>query len=124
MFRSLHRPSCEVPWSTTYVVVGPMWRFSKRRSLRWLSMLGKTVRPTMSNRQLLSALQEGQDSPASLASPKRVGVVVRPPHYAWNGEAFECHRLVSVDKASIIGLPGRIEVVVDGNFIGVTADSL
>ena len=78
----------------------------------------------MSNRQLLSALQEGQDSPASLASPKRVGVVVRPPHYAWNGEAFESHRLVSVDRASIIGLPGRIEVVVDGNFIGVAADSL
>lgn len=54
----------------------------------------------------------------------RYGVVVRPPHYRWDGEHFESDRLLSVDRTSTALLTGPIDVVVEGNFVGVVADSL
>ncbi len=78
----------------------------------------------MSDRQPPSSRAEPTELPAPLASPKRFGVAVRPPHSAWNGEHFVSDRLVAVDRASVAGLPGRIEVVIEGDFVGVVADSL
>nr|WP_228632433.1 c-type cytochrome [Halomonas sp.] len=54
----------------------------------------------------------------------RYGVVVRPPYYRWNGERFESAHLVGVDSASLASLPGQVDVVVEGNFVGVVAESL
>lgn len=78
----------------------------------------------MSDRQPPSPQAERTASAASLTSPRRVGVAVRPPHYGWNGEHFVSDRLVAVDRTSVAGLPGRIEIVIEGNFVGVVADSL
>ncbi|MGE4533099.1 c-type cytochrome [Halomonas sp.] len=68
--------------------------------------------------------EEPKMLPASLMSPERFGVAIRPPHYGWNGDQFVCDHLVAVDQSSISSLPGRIHVVVEGNFVGVVADSL
>lgn len=66
----------------------------------------------------------GAELPAALASPRRFGVAVRPPHYAWDGEHFVSDRLVAMERDSVAGLPGRVEVVVEGDFVAVVADSL
>ncbi|WP_422103135.1 c-type cytochrome [Vreelandella sp.] len=60
----------------------------------------------------------------AVLSASRYGVVVRPPHYRWDGECFESDRLLRVDRSSIASLPGNVEVVVEGAFVGVVADSL
>lgn len=78
----------------------------------------------MSDRQPLSPLAEPTELPAPLMSPQRYGVAVRPPRYAWNGEQFVSDRLVAVDRTSVAGLQGRVEVVIEGDFVGVVADSL
>ncbi|PAU75183.1 c-type cytochrome [Halomonas salipaludis] len=78
----------------------------------------------MTDRPLSSPRADRATLPAALASPKRFGVAIRPPRYAWNGEHFVSDRLVDVDRASVADQPGRIEVVVEGNFVGVVADSL
>ncbi|WP_111414777.1 c-type cytochrome [Billgrantia lactosivorans] len=78
----------------------------------------------MSDRQPPTSRAEPTELPAPLASPKRFGVAVRPPHYAWNGEHFVSDRLVAVDRTSVAGLPGRVEIVIEGDFVGVVADSL
>lgn len=65
----------------------------------------------------------GQGLPSQLIHV-RYGVVVRPPYYHWSGERFESAHLVSVDSASVASLPGRVDVVVEGNFVGVVAESL
>ncbi|WP_417862689.1 c-type cytochrome [Vreelandella venusta] len=77
----------------------------------------------MSEGAMRHGQQKQADIPALLAKA-RFGVVVRPPYYRWNGERFESDRLVGVDHNSIASLSGSIEVVVDGNFVAVVADSL
>ncbi len=77
----------------------------------------------MSEGSMLHGQQKQAGIPALLAQA-RFGVVVRPPYYRWNGECFESDRLVGVDSSSIASLSGSIEVVVEGNFVGVVADSL
>ncbi|MDX5377259.1 MAG: aldehyde oxidase, partial [Halomonas sp.] len=78
----------------------------------------------MSERQLFTPMAEPTEFPAQLASPSRFGVAVRPPHYGWNGEHFISDRLVAVDRTSVEGLPGRVEIVNEGDFVGVVADTL
>lgn len=78
----------------------------------------------MSERQLFTPMAEPTELPAPLASPRRFGVAVRPPHYGWNGEHFISDRLVAVDRTSVEGLPGCVEIVNEGDFVGVVADSL
>lgn len=77
----------------------------------------------MSEGAVLHGQQKHADIPELLAQA-RFGVVVRPPYYWWNGERFESDRLVGVDSSSIASLSESIEVVVEGNFVGVVADSL
>tara|TARA_R110002049_G_scaffold5154_7_gene35632 strand:- start:6712 stop:9759 length:3048 start_codon:yes stop_codon:yes gene_type:complete len=77
----------------------------------------------MSEGSMLHGQQE-QAGLAALLAQARYGVVVRPPYYRWNGERFESDRLVGVDSRSIASLSGSIEVVVEGNFVGVVAESL
>lgn len=78
----------------------------------------------MSNQQPPSTLAEWTELPVALAPPKRFGIAVRPPHYAWDGECFFSDRLVAVDRSSVAGLPGQIEIVVENDFVGVVANSL
>lgn len=68
----------------------------------------------------------GSAQPEMTPAPQapRYGVVVRPPHYRWDGECFESDRLMRVDRSSIASLPSTVEVVVEGAFVGVVADSL
>ncbi|WP_018916979.1 c-type cytochrome [Vreelandella zhanjiangensis] len=54
----------------------------------------------------------------------RYGVVVRPPHYRWNGEHFACDRLAHVDTLALKTLPYDARAVIEGNFVGVVADSI
>ena len=54
----------------------------------------------------------------------RYGVVVRPPHYRWNGEHFTCDRLAHVDTSALKALPYEAKAVVEGNFVGVVANSI
>ena len=68
--------------------------------------------------------QHAQAGIPTLLAKARFGVVVRPPYYRWNGEHFESDRLVDVDRRSVAALPGAIHVVVEGDFVGVVADSL
>ena len=68
--------------------------------------------------------QHAQAAIPTLLATARFGVVVRPPYYRWNGEHFESDRLVDVDRRSVAALPGAIHVVVEGDFVGVVADSL
>jgi nicotinate dehydrogenase subunit B len=49
------------------------------------------------------------------------GRVVRPPYAGIDNGAFIGHSLIAVDRASIAGLPGVVEVVVIGDFVGVVA---
>lgn len=77
----------------------------------------------MGKRTLPSQDDNGEGLPSQLTHV-RYGVVVRPPYYHWNGERFESAHLVSVDRASVASLPGQVDVVVEGNFVGVVAESL
>ena len=52
----------------------------------------------------------------------RHGRVVRPPYAGRDAGAFVGHSLVRVDEASVAALPGRVQVVVSGDFVGVVAD--
>ena len=52
----------------------------------------------------------------------RHGRVVRPPHPGRDGGDFIGHCLVSVDPASVAHLPGHVQVVTEGDFVGVVAD--
>lgn len=70
----------------------------------------------MTEGTMLHGQQKGRH-PALLAQA-RFGVAVRPPYYRWSGERFESDRLVGFDSSSIASLPGSIEVVVEGNFVG------
>ncbi|MCP1314978.1 MULTISPECIES: molybdopterin cofactor-binding domain-containing protein [unclassified Halomonas] len=48
--------------------------------------------------------------------------VVRPPYAGHDRGAFVGTSLVSVDKASVMGMPGVVDVVVQGDFVGVVAE--
>lgn len=52
----------------------------------------------------------------------RHGRVLRPPHPGRDGGDFIGHCLIDVDRASVAHLPGRVDVVVEGDFVGVVAD--
>lgn len=50
-----------------------------------------------------------------------VGLVLRPPALQWNGQRYTGARLLSLDESAVLGLPGLLRVVTDGNFVGVVA---
>lgn len=52
----------------------------------------------------------------------RHGRVVRPPHPGRDAGDFIGRCLLDVDTGSVAHLPGRVQVVVQGDFIGVVAD--
>ncbi|CAM4165798.1 molybdopterin cofactor-binding domain-containing protein [Bordetella tumulicola] len=52
----------------------------------------------------------------------RHGRVIRPPYPGRDGGDFVGNSLVAVDESSIAHLPGRVQVVVRGDFVGVVAD--
>lgn len=52
----------------------------------------------------------------------RHGRVIRPPYPGRDGGDFVGTSLISVDAASVAHLPGNIQVVVKGDFVGVVAD--
>lgn len=66
----------------------------------------------------------GQGLPTSLGEDALFGVVMRPPGYHLSDGTFACARLHGVDRQSVATLPGRVEVVVEGNFVGLVATSL
>ncbi|WP_260986346.1 xanthine dehydrogenase family protein molybdopterin-binding subunit [Bordetella genomosp. 13] len=49
------------------------------------------------------------------------GRVVRPPYAGRDTGAFVGHSLIEADAASVAGLPGVVQVVVQGDFVGVVA---
>ncbi|WP_417034930.1 molybdopterin cofactor-binding domain-containing protein [Comamonas kerstersii] len=52
----------------------------------------------------------------------RHGRVVRPPYAGLDGGDFVGRSLLSVDTHSVAHLPGNVQVVVKGDFVGVVAD--
>ncbi len=52
----------------------------------------------------------------------RHGRVIRPPHPGRDGGDFIGCSLLAVDESSVAHLPGRVQVVVRGDFVGVVAD--
>ncbi|MBB5692035.1 molybdopterin cofactor-binding domain-containing protein [Muricoccus pecuniae] len=50
------------------------------------------------------------------------GRVVRPPYAGLDGGAFVGSSLLSVDRSSVSHIPGLVEVVVAGDFVGVVAE--
>ena len=52
----------------------------------------------------------------------RHGRVIRPPHPGRDGGDFIGHCLIDVDRPSVAHLPGNVDVVVQGDFVGVVAD--
>lgn len=54
----------------------------------------------------------------------RYGVVVRPPHYRWDGEGFVCDRLAHADTTALKTLPFDAEAVIENSFVGVVANSI
>jgi nicotinate dehydrogenase subunit B len=50
-----------------------------------------------------------------------VGVVLRPPVLHWNGKRYSGARLLALDESAVVGLPGLIRVVKDGDFVGLVA---
>ncbi|MBU4612043.1 xanthine dehydrogenase family protein molybdopterin-binding subunit [Achromobacter sp. GG226] len=52
----------------------------------------------------------------------RHGRVVRPPHPGRDGGTFIGRCLIDVDRSAVAHLPGRVDVVVQGDFVGVVAD--
>lgn len=63
------------------------------------------------------------DTPAPYAPGLRYGVVVRPPEYRLSERAFRCSPLLEADITDT-GQGDDVAVVVQGNFVGVVADSL
>ncbi|MEB5963774.1 xanthine dehydrogenase family protein molybdopterin-binding subunit [Comamonas testosteroni] len=52
----------------------------------------------------------------------RHGRVIRPPHPGRDSGDFIGRCLVSVDRDSVAHLPGKVQVVIEGDFVGVVAD--
>ncbi|RMX06025.1 xanthine dehydrogenase family protein molybdopterin-binding subunit [Corticibacter populi] len=52
----------------------------------------------------------------------RHGRVVRPPYHGRDSGGFVGRSLLEVDAGSVAALPGHVQVVVDGDFVGVVAD--
>ncbi|AZY48909.1 xanthine dehydrogenase family protein molybdopterin-binding subunit [Bordetella avium] len=52
----------------------------------------------------------------------RHGRVIRPPHPGRDGGSFIGQSLAELDRASVAHLPGNVQVVAQGDFIGVVAD--
>lgn len=52
----------------------------------------------------------------------RHGRVIRPPYAGRDAGAFVGKSLLQVDEASVRHLPGHVQVVVQGDFVGVVAD--
>ncbi|MVW77352.1 xanthine dehydrogenase family protein molybdopterin-binding subunit [Bordetella sp. 02P26C-1] len=52
----------------------------------------------------------------------RHGRVIRPPYPGRDGGDFIGHSLIAVDESSVAHLPGNVQVVVKGDFVGVVAD--
>ncbi|KAF1020843.1 MAG: Nicotinate dehydrogenase subunit B [Paracidovorax wautersii] len=52
----------------------------------------------------------------------RHGRVIRPPYPGRDGGDFIGRTLLAVDEASVAHLPGRVQVVVRGDFVSVVAD--
>ncbi|NMK45218.1 molybdopterin cofactor-binding domain-containing protein [Achromobacter sp. Bel] len=52
----------------------------------------------------------------------RHGRVIRPPHPGRDAGDFIGHSLIAVDRESVAHLPGNVQVVAQGDFIGVVAD--
>jgi isoquinoline 1-oxidoreductase len=52
----------------------------------------------------------------------RHGRVIRPPHPGRDGGDFIGRCLVTVDRDSVAHLPGNVQVVTEGDFVGVVAD--
>ncbi len=52
----------------------------------------------------------------------RHGRVIRPPHPGRDAGGFIGQCLIDVDHESVAHLPGRVQVVVQGDFVGVVAD--
>lgn len=52
----------------------------------------------------------------------RHGRVIRPPYPGRDGGDFVGHSLIGVDRSRVAALPGNVEVVVQGDFVGVVAD--
>lgn len=52
----------------------------------------------------------------------RHGRVIRPPHPGRDAGQFIGHCLLSVDESAVAHLPGNVQVVVRGDFVGVVAD--
>lgn len=52
----------------------------------------------------------------------RHGRVVRPPHPGRDAGSFIGHCLIDADRESVAHLPGNVQVVVQGDFVGVVAD--
>lgn len=52
----------------------------------------------------------------------RHGRVVRPPHPGRDGGDFIGRCLIAVDRESVARLPGNVQVVTEGDFVGVVAD--
>ncbi|MFD1911167.1 molybdopterin cofactor-binding domain-containing protein [Halodurantibacterium flavum] len=49
------------------------------------------------------------------------GHVVRPPYVGRDSGAFVGRSLIGVDRASVQGMPGLIDIVIEGDFVGVVA---
>jgi len=52
----------------------------------------------------------------------RHGRVIRPPHPGRDAGDFIGHCLIDVDRESVAHLPGNVQVVVQGDFVGVVAE--
>ncbi len=52
----------------------------------------------------------------------RHGRVIRPPHPGRDGGDFIGRCLVAVERDSVAHLPGNVQVVTEGDFVGVVAD--
>ncbi|MCP1325575.1 c-type cytochrome [Halomonas sp. 707D4] len=51
------------------------------------------------------------------------GVVVRPPHYRWDGLRLVSDRLIAVDDKALTALDDSLQVVIEGDFVAVVAKS-
>ena len=51
------------------------------------------------------------------------GHVLRPPYAGRDSGAFVGRSLIAVDRASVQGMPGLVEIVVEGDFVGVVAET-
>lgn len=51
------------------------------------------------------------------------GVAIRPPRYRLDGDVFTCDALGQVDRHSLLELSGEVDIVTEGNFLGLVASS-